>query len=1222
MRVLPASLALAAAPLSAGQLPMICVAGSCGASAPGSWLGSGQATATYVGSTLNIQQTSEQTILNWASFNVSADGRVIFHQPNSSAIALNQIFQASPSQIFGLVKANGQIYLVNQNGFVFGSTAQVNVGGLLASTLQLTSPLASGLLAPVQNLMPALADPLLGPDGKPLPVQISVAPGAQLSTNADGERIFLASGSVINGGSISAPDGQVILAAGQSVFVQASNDPNLRGLIVEVDSGGLAENLSQGNISVAEGNATLVGLAVNQQGRISATTSVSENGSIELLARDTVAVQPNQSGVLQLNPSNGGTLTLGSKSATQVLPDTASTATAIDAQAQPQSQITLAGKQIDLAGGSNITAPGGDVSITASSDPSAPNSSLTPDRDAHLRIDSGATIDVAGSVASVPVTRNLVTVTLRGTELADDPLQRNGPLRGETVVVDARVGTPLANVSGEIGLIQRGVLERTSTGGSINLDSGGDVVIASGAELNVSGGAVDYTPGIMQTSLLLKPDGTTVDIGSASPNQVYAGVINPTFQSVSNNFGIIQFIPTPGIAHYDPGYTQGASAGSVQILGSSLVLDGAFVGRAVNGIYQRSGAGVAAGGTLSIGLETPANPAQPDFRAPAVEFVNQAPTVIVDPNASLPSDLPLELSASFITGGGFNHIEISSNDRITVPAGVPLDLGPGGSLSLQAPAIDVDSSIKVPGGTIQLTSTQSFNTVYGSPGLGIFVGNGVTFDVSGMWTNDSLLADSLTPSGFAYTNAGAVQLDQQVFQGTLSLGDDVSFLANGGAQVARGGGITGGTGGSIALIGSPGGTVQLGAADSVAGFGVQGALGGSFSLEVPRLQIGSGDPTWLPPQSVDSDPNSPAFFKLDASLFSNFGFSSFTLTADGPSEAVAATQAGATQAGATQAGATQAGATTQDILTVMAGTAIDLRTRTLMLAPGAESAPTGSDLMNFAASTLLPLYLRNPSQLTLQAAPGQITAGEIGDLTIGANATITADPGSSFLFASVGNLNFNGALNSASSSVTLRNLAPAASFNPGYVPTLQIELGATASIDVAGTVIYKPDDTGLLEGSVLPGGSVTLTAANGSVVTDPGSMINFSGTQAPLDLPARPSIRGDRARDGGERRGVAVVRGAGDDFPARRLSGRGRGRDYGSRRGRKPRHRVAASRDAGRGVSLRSRRAHRTARCTDRAAPARQRYRHPQHRSTARLGCRCAHAPILVRHCNSPMARN
>ena len=1086
------SCTLVGAPLSAAQLPVVCVAGSCGTSAS-SFVGAGQATATSVGNTLTVLQTSEQAILNWSSFNISSDGKVIFKQPDSSAIALNRIFQASPSQIFGLLQSNGQVYLVNQNGIVFGSTAQINVGGLLASTLALNGPLSGGLLGPVQAGVPAPAlvsdgrasvidasgNPVLGTDGKPLAVQILVQQGASINA-AEGGRVILAGQSVSNAGSITATDGQVILAAGQSVWIQASTDPSLRGLVVEVDSGGLAENQVQGSISVGEGNASMVGLAVNQQGKISATTSVSENGSIRLLARDTVNVSGSQSGSNVLLPARGGTLTIGSQSVTSVLPDTASTATAIDAQAQPQSVITLAGQTVDLSGGSKVIAPGGLVSISASSDPSAPASSATPDPAAHLRIDSGATIDVSGSSVSVPVTRNLVSVQLRGSELADSPLQRNGPLRGQTVVVDARVGTPLADVSGDIALIQRGVLERTSKGGSVVLDSSGDVVVASGATINVSGGQVNYTPGIMQTSALLRPDGSTVDIGSANPNEPYVGVINPVFEQISDSFGIIQFIPTPGIAHYDPGYLQGSSAGTVQVSGSSLVLNGNFLGNAVNGIYQRSGAGVASGGTFIIGgIAAGSNPAAPDYRAPAVQLVNQVPPTSVDGSASLPSDLPLELSTSLLSSGGFTHLQVSSNDRISVGSGVNLNVGPGGSVSFTAPQIDVAGSISIPAGSVQLTSTSSISSGLGGASQGIFIGDGARFNVSGMWTNDTLGPTDITPSGLALSNAGSISLEQNVFQGTLSLGTDVALLANGGAQLPRTGSVVGGTGGSIAIVGSPGGTVQVGSGDVVQGFGVQGAKGGSFTLEVPRLAISSGDSTWLRAQSVDSDPNSTGVFAVDSSLFSNFGFSSFTLTADGPAVA---------------------GGASQDVLTVAPGTNIDLRTSTLMLNAASAQQASGASLADIATATLLPQYQRAGSQLTLQAVPGEITSSQIGNFTVGSGATITADPGSTITLGSVGKLTFGGTINSPSSVVNLEILKPAASLDPGYVPALALELTSTAAINVAGTAVYQPTNNGLLTGEVLAGGTVNLNAARGSVVTDAGSTIDFSGTQAPIDL--------------------------------------------------------------------------------------------------------------------------
>ena len=56
-------------------------------------------------------------------------------------IAFNRILDPSlaPSQIFGTIQASGQVYVINQNGIIFGGASQVNVGALVASTMSLTS---------------------------------------------------------------------------------------------------------------------------------------------------------------------------------------------------------------------------------------------------------------------------------------------------------------------------------------------------------------------------------------------------------------------------------------------------------------------------------------------------------------------------------------------------------------------------------------------------------------------------------------------------------------------------------------------------------------------------------------------------------------------------------------------------------------------------------------------------------------------------------------------------------------------------------------------------------------------------------------------------------------------------------------------------------------------------------------------------------------------------
>ncbi|HEX7732659.1 MAG TPA: autotransporter-associated beta strand repeat-containing protein, partial [Rhodanobacter sp.] len=98
----------------------------------------GVGSITQSGASTVVNQQSALLALNWQSFNLGKDASVLFNQPSHSAIALNRIFDQNPSQIFGHINSNGQVFLINTHGIIFGSSAQLNVGGLVASTLDLT----------------------------------------------------------------------------------------------------------------------------------------------------------------------------------------------------------------------------------------------------------------------------------------------------------------------------------------------------------------------------------------------------------------------------------------------------------------------------------------------------------------------------------------------------------------------------------------------------------------------------------------------------------------------------------------------------------------------------------------------------------------------------------------------------------------------------------------------------------------------------------------------------------------------------------------------------------------------------------------------------------------------------------------------------------------------------------------------------------------------------
>lgn len=94
----------------------------------------GSATITESANKLDIHQHTNRAVIDWRSFNIDVNEHTQFHQPSSSAIALNRINSLDPSLIAGQLTANGNIILVNPNGIFFEGTSRVDVNGIVATT--------------------------------------------------------------------------------------------------------------------------------------------------------------------------------------------------------------------------------------------------------------------------------------------------------------------------------------------------------------------------------------------------------------------------------------------------------------------------------------------------------------------------------------------------------------------------------------------------------------------------------------------------------------------------------------------------------------------------------------------------------------------------------------------------------------------------------------------------------------------------------------------------------------------------------------------------------------------------------------------------------------------------------------------------------------------------------------------------------------------------------
>ena len=254
---------------------------------------SGKGSISQSGNTTTIDQSSQNLSIDWASFNIAPQQTVDFVQPSATAIAVNQILGNNGSQILGHLDANGQVYLINPNGILFGQGAQVNVGGLVASTLNLSEASLNGGTKTFEG------------NGTG-----SVVNQGAINAANGGSVAFLGS-NVSNQGAISAQLGTVALSAGSAVTLTFSGNSLVH---LQVDQSVLKTLAQNGGLIRAGGGAVLMtagakdallASVVNNTGVIEARTVESHDGTITLLAGGTAGTV-NVGGTLDASAPEGG----------------------------------------------------------------------------------------------------------------------------------------------------------------------------------------------------------------------------------------------------------------------------------------------------------------------------------------------------------------------------------------------------------------------------------------------------------------------------------------------------------------------------------------------------------------------------------------------------------------------------------------------------------------------------------------------------------------------------------------------------------------------------------------------------------------------------------------------------------------------------------------------------------------------------------------------------
>ncbi|WP_454625216.1 filamentous haemagglutinin family protein [Bradyrhizobium cenepequi] len=865
-----------------GLAPGGLVVASGAGTSPSVWTGAQLPTQAQVNgrTQVDIKQTQQKAILNWTTFNVGRETTVNFDQQgNSSWVALNRVVDpdARPSQIAGQIRADGQVYIINRNGIIFGGTSQVNVGALIAATANITDDqfLNRGIYS--QQSSGAYLPSFTGAAGS-----VTVEAGAELTTRAPksvtegGGFVMLLGSNVENAGSISTQKGQALLAAGNDFILRpgygtdANQFSTTRGSEIApvISSGGTSGTVvNAGLIFSQQGDITLAGRAIAQDGILVSTTSVNTRGTIHLLnsAAD----------------RNGSIIFSGASVAT-ILPELDSDETALNSQRdaliaasatqdrmraqanfrqfdnlakladrQDQSRIEIVtGGNVLFKNGSVTMAQGGQVAVSAGQ---------------RIVTETGATIDVSGvRNALLPMSANNIQVNVQGNELRDAPVNRDsGKLMNANVWIDVRdlvlvpAGTGgyasdryytpggLLEVSGYLNNTAHTIGEWTALGGTITL-SAAEVMAQSGSIFNISGGAVTYQGGYIRTTNFRGADGGIYNIGNARADVLLDGVAGG-FTRKHERWNVTETWTNPFgkgavSVRWEGSYTVGRDAGSLVLSTPTSIFAGTIVADVIQGQRQTEARpdGVTDGykfsqntaplaGTLALG----------QYTALGRTGVYNTNVMITDlATVSPPADRTNTawFDAEYLSRQGLGAIDFATGGKITIDA--PLSVADGGSVTLIAPVVDIKADVTARSG--QITATNHFTSrspvggtitqVLTSGGTStITLAEGATLDTRGLWVNAS--DNPASESKQAFIDGGDVHL---VSSGDVIVAAGSLIDVSSGGVISQGGDFTGGTGGNVTLradvvvTGIAPGVGRLTLDGDIRGYGVEG--GGTLTL--------------------------------------------------------------------------------------------------------------------------------------------------------------------------------------------------------------------------------------------------------------------------------------------------------------------------------------------------------------------------------------------------------
>ncbi|MBJ2158917.1 two-partner secretion domain-containing protein [Variovorax sp. IB41] len=554
----------------------------------------GGVTMTQSGAVMNINQPLARGIANWQTFSIGAGGVVNIAQPNASSVLLNRVTGNELSTIAGQLNANGRVILVNPNGVMFSQGATVNVGGLIASTLALTTSDKS-FMDGATKLTFERAD-----------ANSAAVRNLGNITATGGGEVVLMGAAVGNGstGTITADNGTVALASGRKITLDLVGD-GLTNLVIAPDA--MATSAAVGNsgtIQADGGRVALVGssvtvgeLVVNQTGTVRARSIGTRNGEIFLGGgRDNQVAMTG--GTLDATGAaageRGGTIRIAAGQV-KLEATTEGPPALLDASGQAGGgTVTVRGYDVALSSGSALRASatgegaGGTIDVGTATGQVLADGLAAPARESHAQVFGELSARGAGSGKG-----GAITTKADGLRIGDARVDAGGGANGggngswridtptgslevanaaDIAAFDpafpdlepgARVhagsvgnalgrGTDVTLASGAIG-DQRGVLfgegvqvvKQEGGTATLRVDSAGNIRMDNGSSIVSKQGAlhVDFNADSTGAIAARAADPAQISVSGGDPNfgADYAGAIRLTGATIDANGGNIRF---------------------------------------------------------------------------------------------------------------------------------------------------------------------------------------------------------------------------------------------------------------------------------------------------------------------------------------------------------------------------------------------------------------------------------------------------------------------------------------------------------------------------------------------------------------------------------------------------------------------------------------------------------------------------------------------------------